>query len=90
MINYTDGTSSQAPVAFGDWASPASGSDTAVATMPYRNSTGGSSQTITMYVFATAVDVDPSKTVASVTLPDVGNTVANGNTAMHIFAISLG
>ncbi len=58
--------------------------------MPYRNSTGGSSQTITMFVFATTVDVDPTKTVESVTLPDVGNTVANGNTAMHIFAMSLG
>jgi predicted alpha-1,2-mannosidase len=89
-INYTDGTSSQEMVSLGDWASPASGSDTAVATMPYRNSTGGSSQTITMFVFATTVDVDPSKTVESVTLPDVGNTVANGNTAMHIFAMSLG
>ena len=58
--------------------------------MPYRNSTGGSSQTITMYVFAATVPVDSSKTVESVTLPDVGNTVASGNTAMHIFALSLG
>ena len=89
-INYTDGTSSTQPVSFNDWASSPSSPDTAVATMSYRNSTGGTSQTITMYVFATTVPVDPSKTVASVTLPDVSNTVANGTTAMHIFALSLG
>jgi hypothetical protein len=58
--------------------------------MPYRNSIGGSSQTITMYVFATTVPVDRSKTVASVTLPDVSNSVRSGITGMHIFALSLG
>ena len=89
-INYTDGTSSTQPVSFNDWASSPSADDTAVATMPYRNSIGGSSQTITMYVFATTVPVDSTKTVASVTLPDVSNTVDNGATAMHIFALSLG
>ena len=89
-INYTDGTSSTQPVSFNDWASSPSAGDTAVATMPYRNSIGGSSQTITMYVFATTVPVDSTKTVQSITLPDVSNTVANGTTAMHIFALSLG
>jgi hypothetical protein len=89
-INYTDGTSSTQTVSFNDWASSPGSGDTAVATMPYRNSIGGSSQTITMYVFATTVPVDSSKTVASVTLPDVSNTVAGGATSMHIFALSLG
>jgi hypothetical protein len=90
VINYTDGTSSMEPVMFDDWASSPGSGDTAVATMPYRNSTGGSSQTITMYVFAAAVPVDSSKTVESVTLPDVANRVGSGVTAMHIFALSLG
>jgi hypothetical protein len=89
-INYTDGTSSTQTVSFDDWASSPGSADTAVATMPYRNSIGGSSQTITMYVFATTVPVDSSKTVASVTFPDVANTVGSGVTAMHIFAMSLG
>jgi hypothetical protein len=48
------------------------------------------SQSITMYVFATTVPVDSSKTVASVTFPDVANGVAPGITAMHIFAVSEG
>ncbi len=88
MINYTDGTSSAATVSFNDWASAPGGGDTAVATMPYRNSASGTSQAITMFVFATTVPVDPSKTVASVTFPDVSNQL--GQTAMHIFAVSLG
>jgi hypothetical protein len=57
--------------------------------MPYRNSSSGASQTLNMYVYATTVPVDPTKTVASVILPDVSSTIANVN-AMHIFALSLG
>ncbi len=30
------------------------------------------------------------KTVASVTLPDVGDGVAGGQTAMHVFALGIG
>jgi hypothetical protein len=78
------------PVMFDDWASSPGSGDTAVATMPYRNSTGGSSQTITMYVFAATLPVDSTKTVESVTLPDVSNRVGSGVTGMHIFALSLG
>ena len=90
VINYTDGTSSTATVTFNDWADGPSGPDTAVATMPYRNDKSGTSQTITMYVYATTVPVDSSKTVASVTFPDISGTVGSGVTAMHIFAVSLG
>jgi hypothetical protein len=59
-----------------------------VATMPYRNARSGTSQTITMYVFATTVPLDAGKTVASVTLPDVSNSVSD--TAMHIYAVTTG
>jgi predicted alpha-1,2-mannosidase len=90
VINYTDGTSSTATVSFNDWASSPGSGDTAVATMSYRNSISGASQSITMYVFATTVPVDPSKTVASVTFPDVASQVGQSVTAMHIYALSLG
>jgi predicted alpha-1,2-mannosidase len=89
-INYTDGTSSTATVSFNDWASGPGSGDTAVATMAYRNAIGGGTQGITMYLFATTVPVDSSKTVASITFPNVGTQTANGATAMHIFAVSLG
>ena len=90
VINYTDGTSSTATVSFNDWASSPGSGDTAVATMSYRNSISGASQSITMYVFATTVPVDPSKTVASITFPDVASQVGQSVTAMHIYALSLG
>jgi hypothetical protein len=90
VINYTDGTSSTQTLSFNDWAGGPGNGNTAVATMPYRNSVSGSSQALTMYVYATTVPVDPSKTVASVVFPDVSNNVGVGVTAMHIFALALG
>jgi beta-glucosidase len=86
-IFYTDGTSSSQSVTLNDWAGGPSGTDTAVATMSYRNSAGGS-QTLNMYIYVTTVPVDSSKTVESVVLPNVNDT--NNGTAMHIFAIALG
>jgi hypothetical protein len=88
VVHYTDGTSSSATVTFNDWASGPSGDDTAVATMPYRNTADGTSQTITMYVFATTVPLDAGKTVESITLPAVANHV--GDTAMHVYAVATG
>jgi predicted alpha-1,2-mannosidase len=89
-INYTDGTSSTATISSSDWANGPGTNEVAAATTAYRNSTGGSSQQLTVYVYATTVPVDPSKTVQSVTFPDVSNTIDGGATAMHIWAVSLG
>ena len=86
-IFYTDGTSSTGTVSLNDWAGGPGNGDTAVATMPYRNSASGS-QSINMYIYATTVTVDPSKTVESVVLPSVNNS--DSGTAMHIFALALG
>ncbi|NUP54080.1 MAG: lectin [Catenulispora sp.] len=86
-ITYTDGTSTTQPLTFNDWASgPSTGND-AVATMPYRNSTSGNSQAITMYVYATTVPLDPTKTVASITFPNIASQVDSNTTAMHIIAL---
>jgi lysophospholipase L1-like esterase len=90
VLNYPDGTSSTQPLSFNDWAGGPGNGDTAVATMPYRNSASGSSQALNMYVYATTVPVDPSRTVASIVLPDISNNIGVGVTAMHIFAIALG
>jgi lysophospholipase L1-like esterase len=90
LIRYSDGTTSTGTVVFGDWAGAPVAGDTTVAAMPYRNSASGTSQQLTVQVCATQVPVDPAKTVASVTLPDVGYAVGSGVTAMHIFALSFG
>jgi hypothetical protein len=92
VVNYTDGTSPTQTVTLGDWAKPQVANDTAVATMSYRNNKSGVSQSITTNLWVTTVPVAPSKTVASITLPSVSNTVTGSMTvtAMHIFAIGLG
>jgi hypothetical protein len=36
------------------------------------------------------VPVDPSKTVQSITLPNVSDTTSDGATAMHIWSVGLG
>jgi predicted alpha-1,2-mannosidase len=89
-VNYTDGTSSTAAISSSDWAQGPSATETTAATLPYRNSTSGSSQQLTVYVYATTVPIDPNKTVKSITFPNVSNTVDGGATAMHIWAVSLG
>jgi hypothetical protein len=89
-LTYTDGTSTTQTLTFNDWASGPDSTDAAVATMPYRNSTSGSSQSITMYVFATTVPLDPTKTLASITFPNVASQVGSNTTAMHVFAVGQG
>jgi len=89
-ITYTDGTSTTETLSSSDWANGPGTTETAVATMTYRNMGSGGSQTITMYVYATTVPIDTSKTVASVTFPDVSNSVGSSTTAMHIFAVTTG
>ena len=87
-VTYTDGTSQTSQLYFGDWAQSASNGDLTALTMPYRNSNDGTSQEITMYVFADEVTLDPTKTVASVTLPMIADHVSDG-TSTHVFAIGL-
>jgi predicted alpha-1,2-mannosidase len=87
-VTYTDGTSQTSQLYFGDWAQSASNGDIAALSMPYRNAQGGGSQQITMYVFADEVQLDSSKTVASVTLPMIADHVSS-DTSTHIFAIGL-
>lgn len=86
-ITYTDGTTQTASLGFSDWtlnggsASASYGNEVACQ-MSYRNSTSGTSQQITTYVFASApIALNTSKQVASITLP---TSVNQGH--LHIFA----
>ena len=89
-ITYTDGSTTTATLEVSDWAGGPAADENTAATMPYRNSIGGSSQQLTVSVFEISVPVDAAKTVASVTLPNVGFQVGSGRTGMHIFAIGTG
>jgi predicted alpha-1,2-mannosidase len=89
-ITYTDGTSATETLSSSDWAGGPGTGETAVATMSYRNADSGGSQAITMYVYATTVPVNSSKTVASVTFPDISNSISSSTSAMHVFAVTTG
>jgi hypothetical protein len=89
-ITYTDGTTSTATLGMSDWTLAAGAGtpqfgNVIAATTPYRNVSDDTSQTINTYLFSTAIPVDSSKTVASITLPA---TVTNGG--IGIFTISAG
>ena len=89
-LTYTDGTSTTQTLTFNDWAGAPDDTDAAVATMPYRNSDSGSSQSIQMYVFSTTVPLDSTKTLASITFPNIAGSVNSNTTAMHVFAVAEG
>ena len=89
-VTYTDGTTATATLGLTDWTLGGGGgmpqfSNVTLATLPYRNATDGTKQTINTYLFTATIPIDSSKTVASITLPA---TVNNGS--IGIFAISAG
>ncbi|WP_237404617.1 GH92 family glycosyl hydrolase [Actinacidiphila reveromycinica] len=85
-VTFTDGSTAQADLSFGDWTKPGGGStpvlgNTLVAATDHRNESGGAGPAA--YVFATTPFAVPQgKQVASVTLPDNGN--------LHVFSVGLG
>jgi fibronectin type III domain protein len=70
VIHYTDGTSQIFDQSISDWFTPQSytGESTALATT-YRNTASGGRDSRTFNAYGYSFDVDPSKTIASITLP---------------------
>lgn len=85
-VTFTDGSTAQADLSFGDWTLPGGGSEpvlgnTLVARTAHRNQSGGTGAAA--YVFATApFDVPDGKEIRSVTLPH--------DLDLHVFAVGLG
>jgi hypothetical protein len=93
-ITYTDGSTSTATLSFSDWAGTAAQGENTPASIPYRNSGSGTSQTLTISVYEMSLPLNAGNTAAgkaaaSVTLPYIGDNV-NGIPAMHIFAVGEG
>lgn len=86
-IHYTDGSSEQITLQFGDWtlnagqSSPPAG-NVVVAKTNYRDTSGGGSQTVDTYLLSAAFPIASGKTVQSVTLPSSTNTGE-----LHVFAV---
>lgn len=88
-ITYTDGSTSTATLSFSDWAGTAAQGENTPASIPYRNSDSGTSQSLTISVYEMSLPLTAGKTVASVTLPYISDNIS-GNATMHIFAIGEG
>jgi hypothetical protein len=87
-ITYTDGTSTPYDLTVPDWISgPAS---LAAVALPHWNKPSGqvTNTADQPKIYPFAVPVDPTKTIASVTLPDVSHHVGNGTPALHIFGMA--
>ena len=90
-ITYTDGTTQAYSISMADWYNDAPVSGDQIATTTTTWNFASSTQTPhPVSVYFASVPLDPSKTVASVTLPTVGSGVGNGINAMHIFSIGVG
>jgi hypothetical protein len=85
-ITYTDGSSEPYNLLVPDWASgPAS---LAAVVLPHQNRPSGQVSTVNPRIYPFSIPLAPGKTVASVTLPDVGSEVGNSAVGLHIFAMS--
>ena len=75
-VTYTDNSTATFTQSFSDWANPQSFSgESTVITLPYRNLNDGTSQFLNVTVDAYSVTLDPTKTVARITLPSNSDVV---------------
>ena len=88
-ITYTDGTTQQYTIGFGDWANgtPPTGGDVAIRA-PYGNQPGNQTAWQTTIDYS-PVTLDPTKTVKWITLPQGNPTPQGGIPALHVFAVSI-
>ena len=74
VVHYSDGTSTTFTQNLSDWFTPQSYSGESIAaTMPYRDSSNGSRDSRTFYLYAYSFSVNSNKTVNSITVPNNGN-----------------
>ncbi|WP_329134556.1 hypothetical protein OG552_19265 [Streptomyces sp. NBC_01476] len=84
-VNYTDGTSRVYYLTVPNWWDV--GGSLAAVSLPHRNDSTGTHAS-PHGLFAFSVPTDPTRTIASVTLPDVGNHVGYDTESLHIFGMA--
>lgn len=94
MVNYTDGSSTVVSQSLSDWYSPqAYPGESQAVTMAYRDTSSGSTDNRTFYLYGYAFSIDSSKTVKSLVLPSNRNVAvlsyALGNPTVNPVAVSL-
>jgi hypothetical protein len=89
-IIYTDGSTQTFSVSADDWYKAAPAGSNAVIVAAYRNTPGDVQDHTVVNVFEQSIPLEPGKTVAAVTLPDVSGAAAAGVITLHVFAIAIG
>ncbi|GER89960.1 hypothetical protein KDW_41220 [Dictyobacter vulcani] len=80
-ITYTDNSTQTFTLGFTDWAnSTIAYGNKLVATMPYRNSASTGTDNTTTYLYYAETPLNPGKTIASVTLPNISQQ-------LHVFSV---
>jgi hypothetical protein len=75
-VNYTDGTDTVITQSLSDWFTPQSYSgESKAATLAYRDTSSGTEQSGTQYLYGYSFAINNSKTVKSITLPNNRNVV---------------
>lgn len=82
-ITYTDGTTAPYTLTVPDW----SNSDSSIAAAVFPHYNGASQTTANRQLYAFSVPIDPTRTIASVTLPDMAGASGPGESALHIFSL---
>jgi hypothetical protein len=90
MITYTDGTTQSFTLSFPDWwaNSPSTGNDILATTGYFNNGSGKVQQKVSVY--GATAPLQAGKTIAYLTLPNIGPNAATNQVALHIFAIAVG
>lgn len=89
VISYTDGTTQPYDLAVPDWVT-GNATGLATVTLPHENTPSGQISTKTPSIYAFSVPLTAGKTVASVTLPDIGTFPggAGAQSQLHIFSMA--
>jgi hypothetical protein len=89
-IYYSDGTAQSFTLSVPDWyATPPAGTSPVIQT-PYRNRPGNTQDDHPVGIYEVTVPLQAGEQVVAVRLPDVSSGVADGTTALHVFAVGFG
>ena len=89
-VTYTDGSTQPFTITDPDWQVPTLPPGTDVALTTTYHHYAGMTINRNAYIFFHGVDLDASKTVASVTLPAVGDQATGGTASIHVFSLAIG
>lgn len=90
VVHYTDGSSTTVRMSTPDWTSAPPPDATVLAAMSYRNNIDTGQAVRRTQLFHQGITIDPTKTLAALTLPAVSKDAVRGSPALHVFDVAVG